>query len=1824
MTWGSDDLGKWCLHVICLGEDAGAKGCVFSGKKVSAGDEGHLVCEVGAGCRCLGVELVLPSFFDGRLEIAVEWLLLCAWIDAFLQAWAEDRNAMAACMLRVRCLGEDAGATEPRQDAALLPLLLAHGIGQDGAAGAAMYKVPLQEKDVQALQEQLLRERSERQRATQLCKAQDEELKRRERLNSSLWEQRVRLERDASELRGRLARAESQQQKEVQELQTQLRRTEALRERDQGELQRELRSAMKRVCLIRHGHSEHNYSTTKRVSWLGGLFLRDSPLTAVGRSQASSLGDELRSDESHPLRQVEVVISSPLSRAIETSLLIFGEETPPPRCISHLHTERCIFRCDTGRPAEELLTKFSCLEQWEGFSQLPAEWWPKDRSLWQEVTPTDRVDAFRRYLAQRPEVVLAVVGHAGFFGELAGKHMSNCEAWWQSYGDCRRAAKIETLWLDLDPTDASVRPAAAASGADGANGVERAALLVALHQAAAEHARRQLAQARREGKDREALEQEIQELRLELTQAKNTMQIRLREQEAEFQKQCLELKATRLEEEKRRERREDAKRSPALTERASGGAEISRIEGSLEDVSMLSEGAAEAINKMKLLEDQLRSWQGMDHDKSVITGGPPGAPVAGVGGTAVVSERPEALSSRVLGVLGVREFHVAKALLEGQEELGATAWDASPSNGDQESLSELVPSQWGPVHLFDLCLMFGHSDTALALATGGVTGCRLEYDHLEALPNERNADSFAEVIRWGACRCEGAETCSRCSWGFPVDKGIWMEDLDASLSVAQQAALKAAKRPLVSGILARSSRNEMLPFAMSEAAAARLLDIAILDGNVEAAANLAKTCEVRPLRRWRGNELWSLCKPFTDRFTAHFWAKMGISGQKLSLISAALLAGADFQGLNIELGGELRPPLEVPFLRFLALDFEPEQWQQLQQVLPQEKNRWPTSNMKLSGEFLSSGTRPFSLPWRFSMQKIQNAFRAGWDLKRIWATFKRLDESNRDSAAGLLDVAILCGQRDCADALASVGVELSVDCLDLHRWAFQGKSLLEVWFLCDFRLDQGSALECKSAAHAAAFASLKRSFQLEGVEKGIAVYQTLIQKFYPRGVPMALVRNILGFSMEPPKILDQLDLWDEVSSWMPSVQATTYGDGAGKFSEVEDLDVERGQQEQPSTQSAELRSDPPEVDVKTTDDLMTALQLSRDQVPVLNMDGVCVFRLTRMATSDHVARVLLDATGPLAELHRRVLEAGCEVDPEWKLGKDWNPVKALLVPITESQMAELQALAEHGYELSREDHILALQSDQDLITKALRQICHKNRPKLKKVGPEAAIPGDAPEDEPLLVLESGIRTDSDLGFPSYPTSSTESLAELVPSQWGQVHLFDLCLCFGHIDTALALASSGVKGCTLEDHHFRAGRDHGLCRAPCGCRSWKPCSLCCWGFLVDNGIWMKDWDTHLRGASDMAQEAAKMPLIRGILDLCSRNERLPFAVSVEAAARLLDIAILCGNVEASANLAKSCEARPLRRWRGCEMYWEEAVSILSAALSAGANFEGLYVVLGGEEVPLLRAVALDCEPEQWQQLAQFFLPKGNAWPTCTMRVGEFFLWNERGEDGRWRQCVSTQKIRNALRAGWDLKHMCADELYIDNLCCDASLLDLAILCGQRDCAGALASAGSELSVHCLDWHRRALRGENLRHLRRVCSQGSALECQSAASAATFASFTRSFKREGAEKGIVVYQTLTKKFRPRGVPMALVHDILDFSMDVPKIIDQLDLWDEVSGWNPPSAQRTAPVEDIPPPVLFFAPMAGSKYLEVEEQHDSESIRDPGTPNICQHFFVVFPLD
>lgn len=133
-------------------------------------------------------------------------------------------------------------------------------------------------------------------------------------------------------------------------------------------------------------------------------------------------------------------------------------------------------------------------------------------------------------------------------------------------------------------------------------------------------------------------------------------------------------------------------------------------------------------------------------------------------------------------VAGVREFQTAKALMQGRD------------------LSQLVPSQWGPVHLFDLCISFGYQDTANAMAEAGVTGCMLEARHLGPFAWASRADDWL-LCFGGSCTCAGWQTCERCSFGFPLSEGAWMRDWNAELTEATCAARTAAARPLAARVL---------------------------------------------------------------------------------------------------------------------------------------------------------------------------------------------------------------------------------------------------------------------------------------------------------------------------------------------------------------------------------------------------------------------------------------------------------------------------------------------------------------------------------------------------------------------------------------------------------------------------------------------------------------------------------------------------------------------------------------------------------------------------------------------------------------------------------------------------------------------------------------------------------------------------------------------------------------------------------------------------------------------------------------------------------------
>ena len=342
---------------------------------------------------------------------------------------------------------------------------------------------------------------------------------------------------------------------------------------------------------------------------------------------------------------------------------------------------------------------------------------------------------------------------------------------------------------------------------------------------------------------------------------------------------------------------------------------------------------------------------------------------------------------------------------------------------------------------------------------------------------------------------------------------------------------------------------------------------------------------------------------------------------------------------------------------------------------------------------------------------------------------------------------------------------------------------------------------------------------------------------------------------------------------------------------------------------------------------------------------------------------------------------------------------------------------------------------------------------------------------------------------------------MVQSQWGPVHLFDLCLRCDHLGMALALAAHDVPGCIFEDHHL--GPISGVYSdRPCSCQGWSTCPYCCWGFPVDQGIWMEDWDEALfdrdyeapteeseLGAIPAADVAAATPLTRAMLDICSRDMELPFSGSPKAIARLLDIAILTGNQKAAFNLSQKCQLRPLRRWAfqwyrfRSEVFWKAA----RAALWAGADFQDL-IVQYNEDVPFPQALFLKSELEDWQKI-RHLLPRGHdLWRPKNLdnRLGKFFLKGPQRPRGSLQ--LSLDKIRAAEDAGVDVQcclnwifDVFEDEDDDGDIAAVVTLLDVAIWCGQPDCAEAVVDAGIELKGDdmTLAWHKRVLRGEGVR-------------------------------------------------------------------------------------------------------------------------------------------------
>lgn len=180
-------------------------------------------------------------------------------------------------------------------------------------------------------------------------------------------------------------------------------------------------------------------------------YYRDSPLSPKGQEQARALDKVIGTTHEHQrllLRELELVVVSPLTRALETMelallphLRVAGESVVAriPVIALPLAAERLYLISDIGRPVSQLEEKYVPVVDFEsgmpaGLSKDAPWWWQapaaeEEYHEWRPMgqgqcysCPGEPFETFEKrmmelcqWLLKRPEKTIAIVGHFGVF-----------------------------------------------------------------------------------------------------------------------------------------------------------------------------------------------------------------------------------------------------------------------------------------------------------------------------------------------------------------------------------------------------------------------------------------------------------------------------------------------------------------------------------------------------------------------------------------------------------------------------------------------------------------------------------------------------------------------------------------------------------------------------------------------------------------------------------------------------------------------------------------------------------------------------------------------------------------------------------------------------------------------------------------------------------------------------------------------------------------------------------------------------------------------------------------------------------------------------------------------------------------------------------------------------------------------------------------------------------------------------------------------------------------------------------------------------------------
>ncbi|KAG0558496.1 hypothetical protein M758_10G030500 [Ceratodon purpureus] len=221
------------------------------------------------------------------------------------------------------------------------------------------------------------------------------------------------------------------------------------------------------IHLVRHGQATHNKARIESPNdsvYESELYF-DAPLTDLGWTQAQLVHEHIANTNSI---KPQLVVTSPLSRCIQTAIGVFGSGnslrpseskfnalmldnvagTRPaisaegcPRFVAVEYCRECMGQhpCDRRRSISELMEQYPAVDFSDIVNDEDVHWKAETRERDEEVRY--RAAAFATWLCNQTEQRIAVVAHSGFlwaftrlFGEdLTGKVRGELQG---GYGNC--------------------------------------------------------------------------------------------------------------------------------------------------------------------------------------------------------------------------------------------------------------------------------------------------------------------------------------------------------------------------------------------------------------------------------------------------------------------------------------------------------------------------------------------------------------------------------------------------------------------------------------------------------------------------------------------------------------------------------------------------------------------------------------------------------------------------------------------------------------------------------------------------------------------------------------------------------------------------------------------------------------------------------------------------------------------------------------------------------------------------------------------------------------------------------------------------------------------------------------------------------------------------------------------------------------------------------------------------------------------------------------------------------------------------------------------